>query len=120
VHLPGSTAEGVEAGLHLLVRLPADADEAALVAAARRLGVHVAGLAGYHHDLDAGGPGLVIGYGKAPEHRIADGVARLAAAYRATRAADPVADRPPGGTRSSRLRIVFADRRPWRRRPATT
>jgi hypothetical protein len=58
--------------------------------------VHVAGLAGYHHDLDAGGPGLVIGYGKAPEHRIADGVARLAAAYRATRTADPVADRPPG------------------------
>ncbi len=39
---------------------------------------------------DAGGPGLVIGYGKAPEHQIADGVARLAAAYRATRTADPV------------------------------
>ena len=84
-HLPGSAAEGVEAGLHLLVRLPADADEAALVAEARRLGVHVEGLAGYHHDLDAGGPGLVIGYGKAPEHQIAGGVARLAAAYRATR-----------------------------------
>jgi GntR family transcriptional regulator / MocR family aminotransferase len=92
-HLPGASAEGVEAGLHLLVRLPADADEPALVAAARRLGVHVAGLADYHHDLDAGGPGLVIGYGKAPEHQIADGVARLAAAYRATRTADPVADR---------------------------
>jgi GntR family transcriptional regulator / MocR family aminotransferase len=94
-HLPGATAEGVEAGLHLLVRLPADADEAALVAAARRLGVHVAGLAGYHHELDAGGPGLVIGYGKAPEHQIAGGVARLAAAYHATRTADPSADRPP-------------------------
>jgi GntR family transcriptional regulator/MocR family aminotransferase len=80
-HLPGSTAEGVEAGLHLLVRLPADADEAALAAEARRLGVLVAGLAGYHHDQDAGGPGLVIGYGKAPEHRIAEGVACLAAAY---------------------------------------
>jgi GntR family transcriptional regulator/MocR family aminotransferase len=87
-HLPGSRAEGVEAGLHLLVRLPADADEAALIAGARRLGVHVAGLAGYHHDLDAGGPGLVIGYGKAPEHQIADGVARLATAYRATRTAE--------------------------------
>ena len=95
-HLPGATAEGVEAGLHLLVRLPADADEAELVAAARRLGVRVAGLADYHHDVDADGPGLVIGYGKAPEHQIASGVARLAAAYRATRTADPVADRPPG------------------------
>ena len=57
--------------------------------------MHVAGLAGYHHELDAGGPGLVIGYGKAPEHQIADGVARLAAAYHATRTADPVAERPP-------------------------
>jgi GntR family transcriptional regulator/MocR family aminotransferase len=95
-HLPGSRAEGVEAGLHLLVRLPADADEAALVAGASRLGVHVAGLAGYHHDLDAGGPGLVIGYGKAPEHQIAGGVARIAAAYRGTRTADPGAGRPPG------------------------
>ena len=95
-HLPGSTAEGVEAGLHLLVRLPADADEAALVAGARLLGVHVAGLADYHHDLDVGGPGLVIGYGKAPEHQIAGGVALLAAAYRATRTTDTVAARPPG------------------------
>jgi GntR family transcriptional regulator / MocR family aminotransferase len=86
-HLPGASAEGVEAGLHLLVRLPDDADEVALAAAARRLGVHVAGLAGYYHDLDAGGPGLVIGYGKAAEHQIADGVARLAAAYRGTRTA---------------------------------
>jgi GntR family transcriptional regulator / MocR family aminotransferase len=78
--------EGVEAGLHLLVRLPADGAEAPLVAAARRLGVQVAGLGGYRHELDAGGPGLVIGYGKVREHQIAEGVARLAAAYRATRA----------------------------------
>jgi GntR family transcriptional regulator/MocR family aminotransferase len=94
--LPGSAVEGVDAGLHLLVRLPADANEAALVAAARELGVHVAGLAGYHHDADTDGPGLVIGYGKVREHQIAAGVARLAAAYHATRSAEPGPGRPPG------------------------
>jgi hypothetical protein len=62
---------------------------------ARRLGVHVARLAGYHTDLDTGGPGLVIGYGEAREHQIAEGVARLAAAYRATRTADAIAGHRP-------------------------
>ena len=99
-HLPGASAEGVEAGLHLLVRLPDDADEVALVAAARRLGVRVAGLAGYYHDLDAGGPGLVIGYGKAAEHQIAGGVAGLAAAYRGTRTAAPSPTARQGGQAS--------------------
>jgi hypothetical protein len=57
---------------------------------------HVAGPADYHHGLDAAGPGLLIGYSKAREHQIAEGVARPAVAYRATRTADAIADPPPG------------------------
>ncbi|WP_307717537.1 PLP-dependent aminotransferase family protein [Streptomyces sp. V4I23] len=83
-HLPGARIQGVDAGLHLTLLLPDDADEAALVREARRLGVLAAGLGAYHSGTSPR-PGLVIGYGKVRRRQITEGIAALAEAYRTTR-----------------------------------
>ena len=78
-HLPELEPAGVAAGLHLVAWLPAALDESAVVAAAARAGVAVAGLAPYWLAPAPRG-GLIFGYSDLDERAIADGVARLAAA----------------------------------------
>jgi GntR family transcriptional regulator/MocR family aminotransferase len=66
---PHVRLRGIAAGLHAVLELPPGTEEATL-RAARRLGLAVAGLAGYRHP---GGAmphvdGLVVGFGSPPEH----------------------------------------------------
>jgi GntR family transcriptional regulator/MocR family aminotransferase len=77
-HLPALRPHGAAAGLHLLVDLPADVDEAALVAAAGQRGVGLDGLAA--HAARPRGPAVILGYGRIAEPAIEPGVRALAAA----------------------------------------
>ena len=80
-HLPELPVQGVAAGVHVLLRLPAGADDARLARAAGRAGVRVEPLSMYA--LGRGGaPGLVIGYGRVHETAIEPAVAALAAVIR--------------------------------------
>ncbi|MBL0887132.1 MocR-like pyridoxine biosynthesis transcription factor PdxR [Myceligenerans indicum] len=79
-HLPAATVHGVAAGLHLLVTLPGDVDDAALAARAAESGVTVHPLSS--HRRGAGPPGLVIGYAAAGPDRLREAVRRLAAVSR--------------------------------------
>jgi GntR family transcriptional regulator / MocR family aminotransferase len=77
-HVPAARVHGVAAGLHLMIELPPDTDEAALIAVAARRSVAVYGV-GVHRGR-TGPPALVLGYGAMSERAIAEGVVRLAAA----------------------------------------
>jgi GntR family transcriptional regulator/MocR family aminotransferase len=88
--LPGGPATSMDAGLHVLWRLPAAVDEAAVLAAARERGLALLGLAQCR--VGAGEPGLVLGYGNVPEHRAPTVAAVLAAAVTG---ATPSATPPP-------------------------
>lgn len=81
--VPGAAWPSMDAGLHVLWLLPDDvapdgAAEGAVLAAARRRGLGVLGLAQCR--VAPGRGGLVVGYGNVPEHRAADVAARLGAA----------------------------------------
>lgn len=76
--VPGSASPSMDAGLHVLWLLPDGADEAVVLAAARRRGLAALGLAQCR--VAPGPGGLVVGYGNVPEHRAADVAARLGAA----------------------------------------
>jgi GntR family transcriptional regulator/MocR family aminotransferase len=76
-YLPDFPIEGIAAGLHVLLRLPEDADDQALADRALSGGVVVAPLSLYRHS-DRGGAGLVIGYGRVHEDSLADAVRVLA------------------------------------------
>jgi GntR family transcriptional regulator/MocR family aminotransferase len=78
--LPEARVAGAAAGLHLLVRLPAGTDAAAVAAAARAAGVRVASLDTYR--IEPGPPGLVLGYGNLAGHQVEAAVTRLATAVR--------------------------------------
>ena len=68
---------GGQAGLHLVLRLPASLPDTALVEAALRRGVVARALSGYYAGPE-GGNGLVLGYGMAEAGRIPELVGRLA------------------------------------------
>jgi GntR family transcriptional regulator/MocR family aminotransferase len=76
--LPGTRVAGVAAGLHLVVELEPDTDEAAVLAAARRAGLGPQSLAATRLAV-AGPPGLVLGYGAHPEPVLVVAARRLAA-----------------------------------------
>jgi GntR family transcriptional regulator/MocR family aminotransferase len=78
-HLPGLAVEGVAAGIHVLLRLPAGCDDEAVAAAAEGHGVRVAPLSRYGISRPTG-PGLVIGYGRVTELALEGAVAALARA----------------------------------------
>ena len=78
-HLPGLAVEGVAAGIHVLLRLPAGCDDRAVAAAAGRRGVRVTPLSRFGISRPAG-PGLVIGYGRITELALEGAVAALAGA----------------------------------------
>ena len=81
--LPEATVEGIAAGLHATVRLPAGHDEGAILAAAGRRRVALETMAEYDGD---GPPTLLLGYGQIAEAAIRPGVAEIAAAVRAATA----------------------------------
>jgi GntR family transcriptional regulator/MocR family aminotransferase len=79
VHAPGIRVRGVAAGLHVVVELPAGADERAVAAAARRRGVGVYPLGGYRTGSAATfPPALVVGYGGLAPADVRAGAERLA------------------------------------------
>ena len=78
---PGVRVSGIAAGLHALLRLPADLNEREVVTRAADHGLALEGLSAYA----AGEPAdaaLVIGYGTPPEHAYTAALARLAAVLR--------------------------------------
>ena len=75
-HLPDVVPVGASAGLHLLAWLPPDLDEAAVLAAADRAGIGLAGVTGRR--VAPGPGGLIFGYGGIAEAAIDAGVRRLA------------------------------------------
>ncbi|WP_397561108.1 PLP-dependent aminotransferase family protein [Spongiactinospora sp. 9N601] len=79
--LPGLRVEGIAAGMHLLLRLPADLDDAAIAARALDKGVQVAPLSQFSHSGHPGS-GLVLGYGRITERDMNPAVAALATAIR--------------------------------------
>jgi GntR family transcriptional regulator/MocR family aminotransferase len=77
-HLPHLEMRGVAAGLHLLVQLQHDVDEARVVAALEKERVRVYGARAYHMDPRAAPPALLLGYGAISENQIEAGVKTLA------------------------------------------
>jgi GntR family transcriptional regulator/MocR family aminotransferase len=79
-HLPEAVPAGVAAGLHLVVHLPPETDEVAVLARARERGIGLYGLS--EHRMKPGPPALLLGYGRITEPAIDVGAAELAAAVR--------------------------------------
>ena len=80
--LPGAAVEGIAAGLHAVVRLPAGTDEAATVAAAAARCIALEGLADFYAAATSPSPALVLGYANLAEPAITRGIAELARALR--------------------------------------
>jgi GntR family transcriptional regulator/MocR family aminotransferase len=78
-HLPAARVAEGAAGLYELAELPAEIDEAALVAAGAERGVGLEGLA-LHRFKPAGPPGLVLGFAGLPEAAIEQSIRLVAAA----------------------------------------
>ena len=77
---PHVRVTGLAAGMHAVVELPSDVDEADVVTRAARRGLALQGL-GDFGDRPAGGrpSALVVGYGTPPAHAFTTALARLAA-----------------------------------------
>jgi GntR family transcriptional regulator/MocR family aminotransferase len=78
-HLPEFEPAGIAAGLHLVAWLPHALGEEAVIAAAAREGVAIAGVSPYRLSPAARG-GLIFGYSNLNERQIVEGVTRLARA----------------------------------------
>lgn len=85
-HLPDVEPLGVEAGLHVALRLPDGTDDAAIADEIGRRGVVVRGLAAYRAN-PKGPRGLLCGYARLPESRAGD-AARVIATVIRERVAD--------------------------------
>jgi len=78
-HSPGVRLTGLAAGFHAVGPLPAGADEAAVIAAARERRVGLYGIGGYRGIADAAAPpALVIGFGNVGERAIDSAIAAIA------------------------------------------
>ena len=84
-HLPELRPVGASAGLHVLVWLPDDVDEAALVEEAAAAGIGLEGAASSGSTPNPRG-GVIFGYGSADERTIDEGVRRLASVLASVRA----------------------------------
>jgi GntR family transcriptional regulator/MocR family aminotransferase len=76
-HLPETEVQGVAAGLHLVVQLPAGIDERRLVEAAAEESVGTEGIAKHRFQERAGAPAILLGYGAISEPAIEPGIKRL-------------------------------------------
>jgi GntR family transcriptional regulator / MocR family aminotransferase len=77
--LPDARVRGIAAGLHVVLELPGGAEEADVVARAKRAGVHVHGLATFTRSHPHP-PSLVLGYGLPSERELQAAVATIATA----------------------------------------
>jgi GntR family transcriptional regulator / MocR family aminotransferase len=85
--LTGVRLLGIDAGMHILLALPDDVDDAALAAELASRGVACSYLSLYNHgDLGTCGSGLVCGYANLQETRAAEAVSRIREALDGTRA----------------------------------
>jgi GntR family transcriptional regulator/MocR family aminotransferase len=82
--LPDLPVEGIAAGMHLLLRLPAAVDDATVAAEAERAGLRVAPLSAFRLAPSPDG-GLVLGYGRLHEDAVEPAIRALAAVVRASR-----------------------------------
>jgi GntR family transcriptional regulator / MocR family aminotransferase len=82
--LPGAPVSGIAAGLHLILRLPATVDTAAVVRAAAARSLLVADLAAYHATEDQADHGLVLGYGNLADSMVSEAVRHLREAIEAS------------------------------------
>ncbi len=76
--MPQTQPTGIDAGLHVYLRLPSDSNEDAIVATAREQGLRLDGARWNWADPDSAPPALVIGYGILGETVIHDSISRLA------------------------------------------
>ncbi len=77
--LPVARAIGIPAGLHVLVRLPSELDEDAMLSAMAARGVGAEGLA-WHQLRGMEGPGLVLGFGRLEGAAITQAIALMSEA----------------------------------------
>jgi GntR family transcriptional regulator / MocR family aminotransferase len=78
-HSPGIRLTGLAAGFHAVAPLPASADEAAVIAAARERRVGLYGIGAYRGMADAAAPpALVMGFGNVGGRAIAPAIAAVA------------------------------------------
>jgi GntR family transcriptional regulator/MocR family aminotransferase len=75
--LPGLRIRGIRAGLYLTVDLPPGADEAAIVAEARRHSISLYGTRAYYARPDTAPPGLLLGCFRLSEQDAIEGLRRL-------------------------------------------
>lgn len=76
--LPHAQPTGIDAGLHVYLRLPRNSHEDTIVATAREQGLRLDGARRNWADPDSAPPALVIGYGALGETAIRDSISRLA------------------------------------------
>jgi GntR family transcriptional regulator/MocR family aminotransferase len=100
--IPGCTVRGADAGLHVLLDLPADCDPAAVVASAYRRGLQISGLDDFRirPNPDAA-PALVLGYGNLADAAVEEAADVLRRTIRAVRGGARDATRTRGATRQS-------------------
>jgi GntR family transcriptional regulator / MocR family aminotransferase len=77
-HLPELGVKGIAAGLHVLLQLPSELDDASVAAEAAHDGIRVEPLSRFV--LDRPASGLVIGYGRVHETALEPAIAGLVAA----------------------------------------
>jgi GntR family transcriptional regulator/MocR family aminotransferase len=77
-HAPQVELCGLAAGFHAVARLPNDADERAIVAAARGRSVGLYGMSAYRIDQHPWPPQLVLGFGNLSTAEISDGIETIA------------------------------------------
>jgi GntR family transcriptional regulator/MocR family aminotransferase len=78
--VPGVRTQGIAAGLHAVIDLPADGpSEAEVLSALAADGVAVHGLSPYWHRSGSRPRGIVVGYATPPEHAFPAAVAALGA-----------------------------------------
>lgn len=84
-HFPKGEVQvvGSDAGLHLILKLPAHCDDQAIMQAALKQGIASRALSSYYHSAATAQPGLVLGYASVPEERIVTAFDGLAVMIRA-------------------------------------
>ena len=80
-HLPELAAEGIAAGMHLVLRLPGGVDDVAIAGDARQAGIRVPALSAFRIK-PATSVGLVVGYGRLHESVVEPAIQALARVVR--------------------------------------
>lgn len=82
---PGLAVSGAAAGMQVLLTLPDSVDDSGLAAAAAERGIGVSALSPLYLDAaQAAGRGLLLGFGRLPEHKVDAAVRELRAVARHT------------------------------------